>query len=100
MIDKFLNFLGLCKKSGNVLEGYNKCEAYIEYKKIYLLILSKDVSENTRQKFIKISIEKNIEVLEKYSKEQLGNSIGLKEINVIGITDFNFSKKLLELSKG
>ncbi len=99
MKDKFLNFLGLCKKSGNILEGYNKCEANIGYKRIYLLILSKDVSENTREKFIKIASENNIKVLELYSKEELGNAVGLKEINVIGITDQNFSKRLLELSK-
>ena len=25
-MDKFLNFLGLTKRAGKLLEGYNKCE--------------------------------------------------------------------------
>ena len=36
-MDKFLNFLGLVKRSGNILEGYNKCEEALGKKSIYLI---------------------------------------------------------------
>ncbi|MBA5850459.1 ribosomal L7Ae/L30e/S12e/Gadd45 family protein [Clostridium sp. cel8] len=97
MKDSFLQFLGIAKGAGKVLEGYNKCEDNIKKNKIYLLILSQDVSSNTLNKFLKYGNKYNIKVLTGYSKEELGYAIGHDEIKVIGITDRNMSKKLVDL---
>ena len=42
MQNKFLNFLGIAKKSGNLVEGYNACEEDIKRNKVSLCILSKE----------------------------------------------------------
>ncbi len=36
-MNKFFNFLSMAKKSGNLLEGYSKCDDYRNNTKIYLL---------------------------------------------------------------
>ncbi|MGL4731644.1 MAG: ribosomal L7Ae/L30e/S12e/Gadd45 family protein [Clostridium sp.] len=97
MNNKFYQFLGLTKKSGNLLEGYNKCEEAIKREKVYLLILSKECSENTIKKFKKFANEKSIEIIDNVSKDELGISLGRKEINVLCVKDNNMSQKLIEL---
>ena len=36
-MNKFFNFLGLAKKSGNIVEGYSKCDEQRNKKEIYLI---------------------------------------------------------------
>ncbi|MPQ42414.1 ribosomal L7Ae/L30e/S12e/Gadd45 family protein [Clostridium tarantellae] len=94
-MNKFLNFLGLAKRSGNILEGYNKCEENINKKKIYLFLFSNSISERSKEKFLKYCQMYNILYIDGFTKEELGYSIGRSEINIIGITDENMAKKLL-----
>ena len=37
MQNKFIQFLGIAKRSGNVCEGYNKTEEFIKLKKLSLV---------------------------------------------------------------
>jgi ribosomal protein L7Ae-like RNA K-turn-binding protein len=97
MNNGFLQFLGLTKRSGKILEGYNKCEDSINIGKIKLLIISKDCSQNTKEKFIGYSKNNNIDLIECYNGEMLGKALGREEVNIIGILDSNMSKKLIKL---
>ena len=97
MQNKFLAFLGLVKKTGNVVEGYNKCEDAFKYKnKFYMVIFSNDISEKSRKNFIFLCDKNNIPYVQYYSKEELGSALGRAEINVMAITDNNMAKKLKE----
>jgi ribosomal protein L7Ae-like RNA K-turn-binding protein len=95
--NKFLQFLGLAKKSGNLIEGYNKCEELIKRNGLHLLILSTDCSNNTKEKFVKHCMNYKIPFIESSSKEELGAPIGRAEINVLGVVDKKISDKLLSL---
>lgn len=98
MQSKFIQFLGIAKRSGNVCEGYNKTEEFIKLKKLSLVIMSKESSENTRKKF-KVYCERfKVPIIEDYSKEELGAILGREEINVIGILDKKIGDRLLELN--
>lgn len=99
MQDNFLQFLGLIKKSGKIAEGYNKCEELIKKNRICLILFSRDASENTKEKFLNYCSKKGIPSIEDYSKEELGYILGKNEIKVLGITDPNLSRKLLEYWK-
>jgi ribosomal protein L7Ae-like RNA K-turn-binding protein len=99
MNDKFLQFLGLIKRSGKVVEGYNKCEEIIKKSKVYLIIISLEASENTKDKFRGFSSRLNIPYIEKYISEALGSSIGRPEINVLCVIDEHMAKKLIELNE-
>lgn len=95
MRNKFLNFLGLVKRSGNILDGYNKCEETIGKKKVYLVVFSNEISAKSKEKFVKKCEKLNIPYIDGFSKEELGLSIGKKEINIVGILDKNMAEKLM-----
>lgn len=95
MRNRFLQFLGLVKRSGHLVEGYNRCEEILNKRKIHLFIFSVDVSERTKHKFSKYCEEHNIPIIDIFSKEELGLSLGRPEINVLAVTNLNMAKKLL-----
>lgn len=95
MNSKFLQFLGLVKRSGNLLEGYNRCEEVLNKKKIYLFIFSQEVSPKTKDKFVRYCKECNIPYVDCFSKNELGLVLGRAEINVLGVVDGNMAKKLI-----
>lgn len=96
-MDKFLNFLGLVKRSGNLIEGYSKCDEQRNRIKFHLVIIADDVSNSTRKKFKNHCTEKNIFLIEDFSKEELGYSIGREEIKILAVTDKNMATKLISL---
>ena len=96
-MDKFLKFLGIAKKSGNLIEGYSKCDEARNKNKIFLFILSYDLSESSRKKFIKHCVEKKVPYIENFSKFELGDSIGREEIMILGVCDKNIADKLITL---
>jgi ribosomal protein L7Ae-like RNA K-turn-binding protein len=97
MKNKFFQFLGLTKRAGKTLEGYNKCEDAIKRRKIYLVIISEDASQNTISKFVSYGNKYEIPVLQGYSKEDLGNALGKEEIKILGVSDKKMSERLLVL---
>lgn len=99
MQNKFLNFLGIAKKSGNLIEGYNNCEEEIKKKRVSLCILSVDCSENTKKKFNKYCNDKDITIIDNLSSEAMGRAIGRDCINVLTVKDETMSKNLIKLWK-
>ncbi|GKU24752.1 MULTISPECIES: ribosomal L7Ae/L30e/S12e/Gadd45 family protein [Clostridium] len=99
MVNKFLQFLGLVKKSGNLIEGYNKCEEILKKKKIYLFIFSTELSPKSKDMFMRYCIEKNIPTIDVFSKEDLGLSLGRSEINVLAVIEQNMAKKLIQIQE-
>ncbi len=91
-----LNFIGLIKKSGNLLIGYNNCEKAIKSNvKVFLVILAEDVSNNTYEFFERLSCNKNFKLIQCFDKKSLGKILGREETGVIGIKDKNLSNSIL-----
>lgn len=93
-MNKFFNFLGLAKRSGNILEGYSKCNEERNRRKLFLFIISPDASEVTRKKFKNHCKENNIPYIEDFSKEELGGAVGRPEVKILAILDQNMANKL------
>lgn len=98
-MNKFFNFLGLAKRSGNLIEGYSKCDEERNRKNIFLFIISNDASNSTKKKFKNHCLLKNIVFIEDFSKEELGFSIGREEVKILAVTDKNMANKLYTLYK-
>lgn len=96
-MNKFFNFLGLAKRSGNLIEGYSKCDEQRNRRSFYLVIISDDASNSTKKKFKNHCIEKKIPLIEDFSKEELGNPIGREELKVLAVVDKNMAEKLISL---
>ena len=98
-MDNFLRFLSLAKKSGQLIEGYNNSLGMFNKKKIYLVIMSKELSSNSEKKFTNYCDSKNITKVKAYSKEELGIALGRQEVKIICVTDANLAKKLISLAE-
>ncbi|MBU5482785.1 ribosomal L7Ae/L30e/S12e/Gadd45 family protein [Clostridium sp. MSJ-11] len=97
MKDKFISFLGIAKKAGKCLEGYNKCEDSIKKGNCHLLIVSRESSENTKDKFKTLCDIRNTPMIIYYSKDDLSNILGKEGINIVGISDLSIAKRLMDL---
>jgi|LFRM01.1.fsa_nt_gb ribosomal protein L7Ae-like RNA K-turn-binding protein len=96
-MDKMLSFLGLARKSGNLLLGYNKNEEAVKFRKLKLILISKGAAENTKDKFRGYGEKYNVPVIEGYTPLELGSALGYEEIAVVGVLDKNMAKKLLTI---
>jgi len=99
MQNKFLSFLGIAKKSRNLIEGYNGCEEEIKRNKAHLCILSLECSENTKKKFEKYCADRKVPVIGNIPKDELGIAIGREEINVLAVKDEKICENLIKLWK-
>lgn len=96
-MNKLFNFLGLVKRSGNLVEGYSKCDEQRNKKDFYLFIIANDASDSSRKKFINHCSVKNIPCIQDFSKEELGHAIGRPEVKIVAVSDENMAKKLFAL---
>ncbi|MGM9933955.1 ribosomal L7Ae/L30e/S12e/Gadd45 family protein [uncultured Clostridium sp.] len=96
-MNRFFNFLSIAKKSKNLLEGYSKCDDYRNNTDIYLFIMSNDLSDKSKSKFKKHCENKNIPYIEDFSKEDLGNPLGRKEVMLLGVLDSGIAEKLIKI---
>lgn len=96
MRKKIDSYLGFAAKSKNLVSGYYTCLHAIKQRKLKLLILSEDLSENTVKKLAKLSND-NAVPLRIYGKmEELSNITGSRERGVFGITDVNFADAIIK----
>ncbi len=96
-MQKFLAMLGFAMKSGNVITGDDTCEMFIKKRRVKLLIVAADASENTKDKFRFLTRQSNIRLFEISTKEELSQAIGKYNRAVIGVTNQKFADSLIQL---
>ena len=91
MRKKIHSYLGFARRSGNLLTGYNTCIQAMNKRKLKLLILANDLSENTLKKMIAES-EKNKVPYRVYGKaDDISRITGCEGRGIFGIICENFS---------
>jgi ribosomal protein L7Ae-like RNA K-turn-binding protein len=94
---RFYSLLGLCKRAGRIVSGAELCEKALKENAAALIILAGDASENTKMKFRRLSLNKNIRLIETGSISLLGHAVGKEKRSVICVTDEGFAHKLTEI---
>lgn len=94
---KALGLMGLGMRAGQVVSGEEGVLAAIKAEKTKLVIIAEDASDGTKKKFTDKSNYRDIPFRVAFQKETLGHAIGKKTRAVVGVTDPNFAKKILEL---
>lgn len=96
MRKKVESCLGFAAKSRNLVSGYYTCLHAIRKKKLRLLILSEDLSENTVKKLSKLSADHEVPLRIYGKMEEMSKVTGSRERGVFGITDANFADAILK----
>ena len=95
-----LGLIGLAMKAGKICFGADSVEENLVKQKVRLLILSKDSSERTKNKFIKLCEKYNVPVILDGNIEELSKSIGKANKAIIGVKDINFAESIQKKYNG
>jgi ribosomal protein L7Ae-like RNA K-turn-binding protein len=96
MREKIHSYLGFAKKSRNLISGYNSCLHGVGRGKVYLVILTEDLSENTKEKFISIAESENIPLRFYGNMEKMQEMTGEMGRGIYGITEKNLAKAIID----
>ena len=95
--EKLLNFLGITKKSGNIVLGMDCVKKGVLEKDIGLILITEDISNNSFEEIKKFAFENNIGIFKiSYSKDNIFNLFG-KYSAIIGIKNENFIDKIIKI---
>jgi ribosomal protein L7Ae-like RNA K-turn-binding protein len=96
-MDKVYSLLGLAKKAGQLVSGDETVEKSIKSGKAVLVIVARDASENTKDKFKSMCNFRDICYREYGDKLELGRYTGKEIRAVISILSKDFKNGLLNL---
>ena len=95
-MNKVLNTLGMCACARKISYGETLLKD-IKNKKVYLVVVASDASDNSKKKIIDKCIYYKCEYVVCLNKESITKSIGRVDlVSSIGIKDYNLVKKLKE----
>lgn len=91
-----LNYLGIAKRSGNLICGTDMVIKNLTTGKIKIILLANDASNNTKDKIIKKAFYYQIQVYEVFSSVELSNAVGADHLMIMAITDDGLAKAFLK----
>ncbi|MGI6733207.1 MAG: L7Ae/L30e/S12e/Gadd45 family ribosomal protein [Anaerovoracaceae bacterium] len=94
MREKIHSYLGFAKRSRNLISGYNSCIYGIERGKIHLLIITADLSENTKKKLLAVAESGNVQLRIYGTMEKMEEMTGEIGRGIYGITDKNLAEAI------
>lgn len=94
-MSKLKSYIGFARKSGNLVTGTATVIYTMEKKKVKLLIISEDASENTKKKLIKIAEKNNIKYVIYENGQELSDGAGQGYKTSFAVLDDNFAKVIL-----
>lgn len=92
---KLTSKLELIAKSKAIVFGIKITREKIWKAELDLVIIASDINESNKEKILHECKEKNVSYIFGDTKQKLGEAIGKKEVNVIGILDPKISKGLI-----
>ncbi len=92
--DNGLHLLGLAMKGKLIAVGRSAVEK--NFRRGKLLILAKDLSKKSKEKFMRDARFYRIEFIEKWTMAEIGEAIGRKPVGVVLVLDKGMAQKLKE----
>ena len=97
--EKLSGFLGLSRKAGKIVFGFDMTVEAMRKKTAELVLLSNDCSERTARNIKRIAEETGTEILIlPLSMDEIGYAVA-KRAGVLSVCDSGFSKKIKELAQ-
>ena len=95
---KIKQFLGLAKRSGNLITGESLVLDAVRKNKAKIVFIAKDASANTQKKFTDKTKYYNIPSTTILTSEDIAEALGVPR-KIVAITDVGFAKKFQILLK-
>ncbi|QVK18974.1 ribosomal L7Ae/L30e/S12e/Gadd45 family protein [Mycoplasmatota bacterium] len=94
-MDDWYNYVGLAHRAGKVITGEDNIINHIRKNQVYLVVIAKDASANTKKKYKDKCAYYDVSSVEYGTVNDLSHAIGKSNRVAIGICDKGFSKGLL-----
>ena len=91
-MNKIISYIGFANKSNNLVIGQTPIKRCV--KKLYLILVCNTASDNLKNLAKNTAIKHECEVI--ITKPNLSELANLKDIKIIGLTDENLSKAIIE----
>ena len=98
-MNNILQLLGLAYKGKRIIIGDDILTSLRQNKKLSLIIIASDVSENTLKRFKDKANFYKVDYAILFTKEELGQSLGKDYVSAVGICDKNLKEKILNESR-
>ena len=95
MKKKVISYLGFAKKSGNLVSGVNTWTFAMAKRKVKLMILAEDISENSEKKIMKEIRKYGVPFVKYGNSDELSHATGANGRNVFAICDRNYAEVIL-----
>ena len=92
--------IGFAAKARKICFGADSVEQQIKKRKVYLVLVAKDASERTKDKFEKLCEEYNIKLIIDGEIELLSKAIGKNNKAIIGIEESNLANEIQKINDG
>jgi len=99
MESKIFFLLHLAKKAGKLKFGMAEVERSCSYKRARLVLIAKNLSNNSRKKVEKIKEISKISFLEYSTKEKFSFEFQKRDLGILILEDINFAKGISDLLK-
>ena len=98
MNSKILSMLGISRKAGFAVLGFDKAKDSLLTKKAKIVCLCSDISEKTKKEIIFFADKHNIPVLTvDCDMFEMSNAVGMKT-GIVAVTDKGIADKIIALS--
>lgn len=88
---KMLSYMGFAAKARKIVNGYNTCIFTMEKRRVKLLIIAEDLSENSKKKMIQAANKFNVEYRIFGDSDEMSHMTGTEGKGIFAITDENFA---------
>ncbi len=95
MTDKTLVFIGLAARAGKLIYGSDAGSLAIRQKRVRLVIMACDASDNTKKLIRNKCFSNGISLYEYSDIASLGKAVGKGAVSVISVTDNGFAKEII-----
>lgn len=89
-----LNFLGLCKRSGNLLQGEQVLKSKFAHRPAFILLIAKDASEHARSVFDDRASRNGTPAFYFADRSRLGAALGRREAVFVAVFDADMAAGL------
>ncbi len=94
---KIVSTIGMANRAGKIVSGQDSVRNSIRRKKVKLIIIAEDASDNTKKRFLNCANHYGIPSYVCMTKYDFSRSLKGKIRSVIGVADLNFSLYLERL---
>ncbi len=93
---KLINLIGLATKAGKTVSGEFSTEKAVKSKKAYLVMVSKEASDNTKKMFTNMCTYYKVPICYFGKKDELGHAMGKEMRASLAVVDKSFAEAIVK----